>query len=130
MAFTISDSNLANFADAAVFAHPGAAAGLEQDWTPNIADPALRPPVPKRSSFDGQGVDLYMYNDMIYNNVPDYTPPGTPCRLRFPMPKGSTSTRKAPMNTSGESAYSAVLLNNTFYQTTYAVQTVAPQFNG
>ena len=40
MTFTISDSNLGNFSDAAVFVHPGRCR-LELDWTPTIANPAL-----------------------------------------------------------------------------------------
>jgi len=130
MAFTIDDSVIANSADAAVFVHPGAAAGLERDWTANIANPALPAPFPKRSSFDGQGVDLYMYNDVIYNNVPKYTPPGTTVPTPIPYAQGVHVNSESVDNTSGESAYSSVLVNDTFYQTTYAVQTIAPQWDG
>ena len=130
MAFTVDDSNLANSADAAVFTHPGAAAGLERDWTPNIADPSLPPPIPKRGSFRPQGVDLYMYNDTIYNTVPKYTPPGTTVPTPIPYAEGVQINSESTDNTAGESAYSDVLVNDTFYQTTYAVQTIAPQFDG
>ena len=67
-----------------------------------------------------------MYNDVIYNNVPDYTPPGTTVPTPVPYAQGVHINSESTDNTSGESAYSAVLLNDTFFQTTFAVQTVAP----
>ncbi len=68
-----------------------------------------------------------MYNDVIYNNVPDYTPPGTTVPTPVPYAQGVHINSESTDNTSGESAYSAVLLNDTFFQTTFAVQTVAPE---
>jgi large repetitive protein len=130
MAFTIDDSVIANSADAAVFVHPGAAAGLEEDWTPNIADPSLPAPFPKRSSFRPQPVDLYMYNDVIYNTEPDYTPPGTTVPTPIPYGEGVHINSESTGDTAGESPYAATLINDTFYQTKYAIRTIAPQFSG
>ncbi len=59
MMFTISDSNLNDFSDAAVFVHPEPLDAL-------ITSPAAL--FPARGSLEGEPVYLYMYNDTISNS--------------------------------------------------------------
>ena len=66
VAFTIADSNLSDFSDAAVFVHPDSVNALYRDWT-GVTDPATRP-FPARGGLVGEPVDLYMYNDTISNS--------------------------------------------------------------
>ncbi len=63
MSFTISDSNLADFSDAAVFVHPAASGAIDFDWTGPTGGVASQPTAPTRSSLAGEPVFLYMYND-------------------------------------------------------------------
>ena len=66
-----------------------------------------------RGTLVGQPVDLYMYNDTISNS-------GQGVHINVP-----------PVDdTSGVTPYEAVLLNNTFYNDNYDLQTVANQFDG
>ncbi len=66
MMFTIADSNLADFSDAAVFVHPAGAqctlSGLDRP------DQHGEPAFPARGGIVGEPVDLYMYNDTISNS--------------------------------------------------------------
>ena len=107
MMFTISDSNLNEFADAAVFAHPEA---------PQAALVSLDGGPPTRSAtpdLDGEPVYIYLYNDTITNSA-----------------VGVQINSENTNDTAGESGYVAVLLNNTFYDDPLALMTIAPQFNG
>ena len=65
MMFTISDSNLNEFSDAAVFAHSEALDALTRTWV-GTNNQLIPPPV--RGSLVGQPVFLYMYNDTISNS--------------------------------------------------------------
>ena len=103
MMLTISDSNLNEFADAAVFAHPEALDALTRG--------AAGAPI--RGSLDGEPVDLYLYNDTIANSA-----------------VGVQINSENTSDTAGESGYQAILLNNTFYNDPTAVSTLSPQFNG
>ena len=67
-----------------------------------------------------------MYNDVIYNNVPNYIPPGTTVPTPIPYAQGVHINSESTDDTSGESPYEATLINDTFYQTTFAIQTIAP----
>jgi large repetitive protein len=107
MAFTISDSNLDDFADAAVFVHPTSADALVSTVTGDTASE------PTRGSNVGEPVFLYMYNDTISNSGQG---------VHVTAPQGNNSTN--------ESVYEATLLNDTFYNDGYSIQTLAPQFNG
>jgi hypothetical protein len=131
MTVTISSSNLLNFSDAAVFAHPDAVNALQRDWTSQVGSSNPVTPFPARSGFPGQGVDLYLFNDVIANQVPNFFPP-PPAAAPVPIPfaQGVHVNSESTNDTSGESPNVIVLLNNTFYQTTYAVQIISPQFNG
>ncbi len=44
-----------------------------------------------------------MYNDVIYNTVPDYTPPGTTVPTPIPYAQGVHINSESTDNTSGES---------------------------
>ncbi|MFI5457180.1 MAG: Ig-like domain-containing protein [Isosphaerales bacterium] len=110
MMFTIADSNLSFFSDAAVFVHPELLSGLYRDYT--LATGTFTP-FPQRGSLRGEPVYLYMYNDTISNSG-----------------QGVHINSENTNDTSGESAYQAVLLNNTFYDDPFALQTIAPQYNG
>jgi hypothetical protein len=114
MMFTISDSNLSQFSDAAVFVHPDVANSLFVDYT-GIATPptpALEP-FPQRGALAGQPVYLYMYNNTISDSA-----------------QGVHINSEQGANSTGETPYEAILMNNTFYNDPIAIQTIAPQFNG
>jgi hypothetical protein len=111
MMFTIADSNLSDFSDAAVFVHPEALNALYRDWTGLTSN--ANPPLPARGGLQGEPVDLYMYNDTISNSNQG---------VHINSTTGDQST--------GNTVYQAVLLNNTFYNDTTAIQTLSPQFNG
>ena len=61
----------------------------------------------------GEPVDLYMYNDTISNSG-----------------QGVHINSHPGDDTTGDTVYQAILLNNTFYNDDYAIQTIAPQFDG
>src|SRR5262249_49930939 len=109
MVFTISNSNIADFSDAGVFVHPEALNGFDLSLPSN--NPLI--PVGARSTFLGEGAYLYMFNNTISNS-------GQGVHINSPSVN----------NTSGPSPMMAVLINNTFYNDPFAIQTVAPQFNG
>jgi hypothetical protein len=100
MVFTISNSNLADFSSAGVFVHPANING----WDLTQA---------KRAGFLGEGAYLYMYNDTISNSG-----------------QGVHINSENSADTSAPSPEMAVLLNDTFYNDPFAIQTIAPQFSG
>ena len=111
MMFTIADSNLSDFSDAAVFAHPEALNALYRDWTGLVNNEI--PPFPTRGGLVGEPVDLYMFNDTISNSG-----------------QGVHINSTTGDDTTGNTAFQAVLLNNTFFNDGVAVQTISPQFDG
>src|SRR5207244_4058487 len=119
MAMTISNSTLANFQDAAVFAHPDVANGFYRDWTGLTSN--AQPPFPVRGSLRAQPVDIYMYNDTVYNTLV------SPVSKQFAV--GVQINSESTNDTSGESPMMAVIMNSTFYQTLYAIRTEAPALN-
>ena len=106
MAVRISDSNINAFADAGVFVHPMSANALVRTVSATGAS------APVRGTLKGEGVTLYMYNDTISNT-----------------PQGINAEAESVDDSSGESPMQLVLLNNTFYNDRYAIQTIAPQYN-
>ena len=120
MAMTISNSTLANFQDAAVFTHPDSANALYRDWT-GLTSNATPPPI-LRSGLKGQAVDLYMYNDTIYNTMV------SPLTNQFAV--GVQVNSESVNDTSGESPMMATIINSTFNQTSHAIRTTSPTFNG
>src|SRR5208282_4313247 len=102
----ISDTNINDFADAGVYVHPMNAPALVRTVSATGAT------APVRGTLKGEGVTLYMYNDTISNT-----------------PQGINAEAESGNNTNGESPMQLVLLNNTFYNDGYAIQTIAPQFN-
>ncbi len=109
MSFTISDSNLADFSSAAVFVHPGVANAIDFDWTGANGTVLTTPTPATRSSLVGEPVYLYMYNNTISNSN-----------------QGVHINSTTGADTTGTSVYQAILLNNTFYNDTNAVQTQSP----
>ncbi len=109
-AFTIDDSNLSWFSDAAVFVHPDSVNALYRDWT-GVANNQIPPP-PKRGGLVGEPVDLYMFNDTISNSG-----------------QGVHINGSQGDNTTGDTPYQATLLNNTFFDDAYDIQTIAPAFD-
>ncbi len=109
-AFTISDSNLDAFSDAAVFVHPDSVNALYRDWTGIKSN--QNPPFPARGGLVGEPVDLYMYNDTIANSS-----------------EGVHINGSVGDDSSGDTPYVATLLNDTFYNDAYAIQTAAPAFD-
>ena len=110
-AFTISDSNLSGFADAAVFVHPDGA-NLYRDFT-GVTDPATAFVPVARGGLIGEPVDLYMYNDTISNSG-----------------QGVHINSSTADDTSGSTPYVATLVNNTFFNDSFDIQTQAPSFDG
>jgi large repetitive protein len=110
MMFTISSSNLSDFSDAAVFVHPDVANSLYADYTGLTTDPTAS--FPARGSLAGEPVYLYMYNNTISNSNQG---------VHINSEQGADST--------GETPYEAILVNNTFFNDTIAIQTIAPQRN-
>ena len=106
MAVRISDTNINAFADAGVFVHPLGVPALVRTVSLTGASE------PTRGTLDGEGVTLYMYNDTISNT-----------------PQGIHANSESVDDSSGESPIQLVLLNNTFYNDPYAIQTIAPQYN-
>jgi hypothetical protein len=111
MMFTISDSNLNEFSDAAVFAHSEALDALTRTWV-GTNNQLIPPPV--RGSLVGQPVFLYMYNDTIANS-------GQGVHI---------NSNPTDTSTSENSGFVAVLVNNTFYNDPFAIQTISPQYDG
>jgi large repetitive protein len=109
--FTIENSNLSDFSDAAVFVHPDVANSLYADYT-GITNPTVAS-FPLRGGLVGEPVYLYMHNNTISNSAQG---------VHINSPQGA--------DTSGQTPYVAVLLNNTFYNNGIAVQSLAPAFNG
>ena len=108
MVFTVSQSNLDDFLDAGAFVHPEALNG----W--DLSLPSTTPGVQgARSSFLGEGAYLYMYNDTISNSG-----------------QGVHINSETADNTAAPSPEMAVLMNDTFYNDPFAIQTIAPQFDG
>ena len=106
-AVTISDSNLADFADAAVFVHADNVDSVYRDFTAGGVG------FPSRGGLIGEPVSLYMYNDTISNSA-----------------NGVVINPSQGDDTTGDTQYTAVLLNNTFYNDAIAYQSNAPQFDG
>ena len=104
---TISDSNLSDFSNAAVFVHPGPTSPVYRDFT------AGGDSFPTRGGPVGEPVDLYMYNDTISNSA-----------------NGVVINATQGADTSGNTPYGAVLLNDTFYNDPIAYQSNQPQFDG
>ena len=84
--FTIGDSNLSDFSDAAVFVHPESPIPVYRDFTAERATA-----FPTRGGLVGEPVDLYMYNDTISNSA-----------------KGSHINATQGDDTSGNTPYGAV----------------------
>jgi hypothetical protein len=105
MMVTISSSVLNQFADAAVFAHGEAGNPL----TRTVPGDAV-----VRGTLVGEPVYLYMYNDTISNS-------GQGVHIN-PNPTDTATTLN--------SGFMAVLVNNTFYNDPFAIQTIAPQYDG
>ncbi len=103
MTFTISDSNLDDFSEAAVFVHP----------TSGVALVRTSGGFPIQGTLAGEPVDLYMFNDTIANSA-----------------VGVQINSENEADSAGDTGYQAVLLNNTFYDDPFAVSTLSPEFNG
>ena len=95
-----------------MFVHPDSLDQLDRDR--HAAVPADLPRSRVRGTLVGEPVDLYMYNDTISNSGQ-----GRAHQLR----RTATTPPATP-------PIEAVLLNNTFYNDHYAIQTIAPQFDG
>ncbi|HKM56567.1 MAG TPA: hypothetical protein VJY33_24395, partial [Isosphaeraceae bacterium] len=106
MAVRISDTNINDFADAGVYVHPMNAPALVRTVSATGAT------APVRGTLKGEGVTLYMYNDTISN-----------------CPQGINAEAESVDDSSGESPMQLVLLNNTFYNDGYAIQTISPPYN-
>ncbi len=111
MSLTISDSNLADFSDAAVFAHPGNNA-ITVDWTGATGGVGTTPTAPTRSGLAGEPVFLFMYNDTISNSG-----------------QGVHINSQTGNDNNGDSIFQAIIENCTFYGDGYGIQTVAPPFS-
>ena len=109
MSFTVIDSNLSDFSDAAVFVHPNALGAIVFDWTSPTGGIASKPTAATRDSLAGEPVFLYMYNDTISNSA-----------------QGVHINSQTGNDTNGDSVYQAIIQNVTFYNDGYAIQTVAP----
>ncbi len=105
MAMTISDSNLSNFSDAAVFVHPTNADELDRTFGAGT----LAPTVTRSTTTKGEGVVLYLYNDTISNSG-----------------VGIQANSETAAATTEPSAIELVMLNDTFYNNPIALHTVAP----
>ena len=68
MALTISNSNLANFSEAAVFVHPDVGLALIRDLAA-LATPGASLFPMRSTTSKGEGVVLFMYNDTISNST-------------------------------------------------------------
>jgi hypothetical protein len=110
MSLTIADSNLADFSDAGVFVHPAATGAIDFDWTGATGGVGTTPTAATRSSLAGEPVFLYMYNDTISNSA-----------------QGVHINSDTGNDTNGDSVYQAIIENCTFYNDTFAIQTVAPE---
>jgi len=110
MMFTISDSNLNEFSDAAVFAHSQALNALTRTWV-GTNNQLIPPPV--RGTLVGQPVFLYLYNDTIANS-------GQGVHI---------NSNPTDTSTTLNSGFEAVLVNNTFYNDPFAIQTISPQYD-
>src|SRR5208337_4925411 len=106
MAVRISDTNINAFADAGVFVHPMNSDALVRTVSATGAS------TPTLGTLEGEGVTLYMYNDTISN-----------------CPQGINAEAETGDNSTGQSPMQLVLLNNTFYNDGYAIQTIAPQYD-
>jgi hypothetical protein len=104
MMFTVANSNLNAFSDADVFAHSEQLNALTRAAGGAVV----------RSNTLGQPVFLYLYNDTFSNS-------GQGVHVN-PNP---TDTFPTSLN----SGFVAVLLNDTFYNDPFAIQTIAPQFD-
>ena len=110
-AFTIDDSNLSSFSDAAVFVHPDSLNQLDRLITASSGTGGFAP-FPTRGTLVGEPVDLYMYNNTISNS-------GQGVHINsFPGD-----------DTTGSTPFEATLLNNTFFNDGFDIQTIAPAFD-
>ncbi len=108
-AMTISNSNLYDFSQAGVIAHPS---GVNQIHL-LLFPPQGTAPIARDGTFRGEPVLLFLYNNTIAN-----------------MPVGVRINSETVDNTGGPNPYEAVILNNTFYNDDVAIHTVAPAYNG
>jgi hypothetical protein len=115
MAITISDSNLANFSDAAVFVHPTSANALVRDLS--VLTTGGSPSPARDANRRGEGVVLYMVNDTIANSGPASGAGG-----------GVLANSDNIGLTGQPSPIELVLINNTFYNNPVGLHTVAPVF--
>jgi hypothetical protein len=115
-AMTISDSNLSNFSDAAVFIHSGQGAlirPLTVSGNPGNETVTAGPVVRDTTGDRTQGTDIFLTNDTITNSpvgVADYS---------------DTDQTGAPGNGHAQTPELLTLLNDTFYNDTIAMNTVA-----
>ena len=70
-------------------------------------------PFPLRGGLNGEPVDLYMYNNTISNSG-----------------IGVLVNSETGDDTTGDTAFQAIILNNTFYNDGVGFQTVSPEFDG
>ena len=108
MSFTIADSNLADFSDAAVFVHPDSLNALYRDWTGLDEQRRSRRSRPAAAWSASRS-----------------TCTCTTTRSRTPA-RACTSTPPRATTPRATSAYEAVILNNTFYNDGYGIQTDRP----
>ena len=112
-AMTISNSNLSNFADAAVFIHPDAGnAFLRTIGTSPITGQTVGTLAGTRSSLRGEGVVVFMVNNTITNSA-----------VGVQINSESSDVTSAP------SQEKLVLLHNTFYNNPIALHSVAPNYS-
>jgi large repetitive protein len=113
MTFTIADSNLDDFSDAAVFVHYDGSNAIDFDWTGANGTIASQPTAATRSGLEGEPVFLYMYNDTVSNSA-----------------QGVHINPTTGDATTGNSVYQAVIQNVTFYNDPIAIQTIGTAYDG
>ncbi len=117
-AMTISNSTLEDFSQAGVVAHPSYANQLDATLTPvldangNIVDYRFSGGVARDTTLRGQGIVLYMVNNVLAN-----------------MPIGVTLQGDTVDNAFSPSPTDAVFMNNTFYNTDQGIYANAPAYN-
>ena len=107
-AMTISNSNLSDFSQVGVIAHPSGVAQIHYQKHPDGTTPALG-----RGSWMGEGVTLLMVNNTLAN-----------------MPTGVRINSETQDSVNQPSPYAGVFQNNTFYNTDIGIRTQAPAYNG
>jgi hypothetical protein len=108
MSLSIIGSNLADFSDAAVFAHPNTNA-ITVDWTGANGGVGTTPTAPTRSGLAGEPVFLFMYNDTVSNSG-----------------EGVHINSQTGNDTTGDSVFQAVIENVTFDNDGFGIHTIAP----